>query len=83
MLLARGADTSARNDAGATPRDEADRRGHARTARQLSSAAQVGSPAPQASTARVDDAALAQAPTAPPGEGATAPAETSPTGGTR
>jgi len=83
MLLARGADTSARNDAGATPRDEADRRGHARTAQQLSSAAQAGSPAPQARTARVDDDALAQGPTAPPREGAAASAETSPMGGTR
>ncbi len=83
MLLARGADTSARNDAGATPRDEADRRGHARTAQQLSSAAQARSPAPQARTARVDDAALAQGTTRPPGEGAAASAETSTTGGKR
>jgi ankyrin repeat protein len=83
MLLARGADTSARNDAGATPRDEADRRGHARTAQQLSSAAQAASTAPQARTARMDDAALAQGTTRPSGEGSAASAETSPTGGTR
>lgn len=82
-LLARGADANARNDLGAAPRDEAIRQGHARTAQQLSTAAQAGSPEPQPGKAPVVDAALAHGPMAPAEPSASATANTRPAGETR
>lgn len=82
-LLVRGADANARNDLGAAPRDEAIRQGHARTAQQLSTAAQAGSPEPQPGKAQGVDAALAHGPMAPAEPSASATANTRPAGESR